>query len=205
MHDILNIMTRNMNKSKKADVSAIYPLKGEHKKPEHVRPQSMEKQIVPMQSEQMDHDQSEQRDNIEPADIPDVVDLPKPNEVPIDTTPQKVPETVSGLCKGPDIYPPKMKRPSPLLEPSSYPQIMTKPLPTYEGLLKPQPIGIELRGRLPSYDEDKAIDKYPLTMDIPSIEELKEKKRMLLHKIPENTVFRRHISKQIELEKLLMH
>ena len=30
-------MTRSMSKSKKADVPAIYPLKGEHKKPEHVK------------------------------------------------------------------------------------------------------------------------------------------------------------------------
>ena len=36
LHDILNVMTRSMSKSKKADVPAIYPLKGEHKKPEHV-------------------------------------------------------------------------------------------------------------------------------------------------------------------------
>ena len=43
LHDILNIMTRSMSKSKKADVPAIYPLKGEHKKPEHVRPQSIRK------------------------------------------------------------------------------------------------------------------------------------------------------------------
>ena len=44
LHDILNIMTRSMSKSKKADVPAIYPLKGEHKKPEHVkRPPVVEK------------------------------------------------------------------------------------------------------------------------------------------------------------------
>ena len=63
-----------------------------------------------------------------------------------------------------------MKRPNPLLEPSSYPQVLAKQLPKYERLLKPQPIEIELRGRLPSYDMDKAIEKYPLTMDITSIE-----------------------------------
>ena len=38
LHDILNVMTRSMSKSKKADVPAIYPLMGEHKKTEHVRP-----------------------------------------------------------------------------------------------------------------------------------------------------------------------
>ena len=76
-------------------------------------------------------------------------------------------------------------------------------MPKYEGLLNPQPIEIELRGRLPSYDVDKAIEKYPFTMDIPSLEELKEKKRKLLYKIPEHTVFRRHIPKQVELDKFI--
>ena len=96
-----------------------------------------------------------------------------------------------------------MRRPNPLLEPSSYPEVMGKQRPKYEGLLTPQPIEIELRGRLPSYDVDKAIEKYPFTMDIPSIEELNEKKRKLFKKIPEDTVFRKHIPKQVELDRFI--
>ena len=80
---------------------------------------------------------------------------------------------------------------------------MAKQLPKYKGLLTPQPIEIELRGRLPSYDVDKVIEKYPFTMDIPSIEELKENKRKLFHKIPEDTVFRKHIPKQVELDNFI--
>ena len=80
---------------------------------------------------------------------------------------------------------------------------MGKQLPKYEGLLTPQPIEIELRGRLPSYDVEKAIEKYPFTMDIPSIEELKEKKRRLFKKIPEDSVFTKHIPKQVELDKFI--
>ena len=38
LYDILNIMTRSMSKAEQTDVPAIYPLKGEHKKPEHVKP-----------------------------------------------------------------------------------------------------------------------------------------------------------------------
>ena len=37
-------------------------------------------------------------------------------------------------------------------------------------------------------------------MDIPSIEELNEKKRKLFNKIPEDTIFRKHIPKQVELD-----
>ena len=69
-----------------------------------------------------------------------------------------------------EVYTSRIKRPNPLLEPSSYPNVMGKQLPKYERLLTPQTIEIELRGRLPSYDVDKAIEKYPFTMDIPSIE-----------------------------------
>ena len=60
------------------------------------------------------------------------------------------------LHERPNIYLPRVKRPNPLLQPSSCPQVMANQLPKYEGLLKSQPIEIELRGRLPSYDVDKA-------------------------------------------------
>ena len=123
LHDILNIMTRNMSKSKKTDVPAIYPLKGEHKKPEHVRPQSVETHIVPIQSEQRDCDQVEQRDQVEPAALPDVVDLPKTNEV--HTTPPKVHDHPV-LQERPEIYPQRLKSQNPLLEPSSSSQVMAK-------------------------------------------------------------------------------
>ena len=122
LHDILNIMIRSMSKSKKTDVPEIYPLKGEHKIPEHVKPAPVKEQTEP---EQIDH--------IEPADIPDVAELPKPNEVPVHTTPQKVHVKPVPLHQIPEIYPPRMKRPNPLLEPSSYPQVMAKQLPKYEG------------------------------------------------------------------------
>ena len=143
-------------------------MKGEHKKPEHVKqPLEVQKKTVVEKIAQ------EQVDQIEPADIPDVVDLQKPNEVPVPIIPQKVHDQPFPVQQRPEIYPPRMRRPNPLLEPSSYPQVMAKQLPMNKGLLKPQPIEIELRGRLPSYDMDKAIEKYPFTMDIPSIEELK--------------------------------
>ena len=91
-----------------------------------------------------------------------------------------------------------------MFEPSYNPKVMAKQLPKYEGLLNPQPIETELRGRLPSYDVDKAIQKYPFSMDMPSIEELNEKKEEnCLTKIPEDTIFRKHIPKQVELDKFI--
>ena len=40
-------------------------------------------------------------------------------------------------------------------------------------------------------------------MDIPSIEELNEKKRKLFNRIPEENIFRKHIPKQVELDKFI--
>ena len=187
LHDILYIMTRSMSKAKQAEVPAIYPLKGEHKKPEHVKPDEVRKenneQNLPVQVMQT-----------EPMEIPvieEYTEVPKVHE-----------QGKEHIYQKPNLDE-QVRRPNPLLEPSSYPQVMAKQLPKYEGLLKPQPIEIELRGRLPSYEVDKAIEKYPFSMDIPSIEELKEKKRKLFHKIPEETVFRKHIPKQLELDKFI--
>ena len=44
LHDILTIMTRSMAKTKQTDVPSIYPLKGEHKKPEHVKQVNIDKE-----------------------------------------------------------------------------------------------------------------------------------------------------------------
>ena len=73
----------------------------------------------------------------------------------------------------------QIRRPNPLLEPSSFPQVMAKQLPKYEGLLKPQPIEIELRGRLPSYEVDKAIEKYPFLWIYPLLKSEREEKKTL--------------------------
>ena len=44
-------MTRSMSKAKQADVPAIYPLKGKHKKPEHVTPDEVKGKT----SDEQDH------------------------------------------------------------------------------------------------------------------------------------------------------
>ena len=196
LHDILNVMTRSMSKTQRADVPAIYPLKGEHKKPEHVKPPPVVEPIV--------EEIAEQGGQMDPIDS-EIADNSAIQGMPLQAVPTRVhDQPFSGYpMNKQEVYTSRMKRPNPLLEASSYPQVMGKQLPKYEGLLTPQPIEIELRGRLPSYDVDKAIEKYPFTMDIPSIEELNEKKRKLFKKIPEDTVFRKHIPKQVELDRFI--
>ena len=102
-------------------------MKGEHKKPEHAEPQVIEgktgnEQNVP-----------------EPTDnVGGEIELPEVNE------PQKVHEQPSSLQPRTEFYQSNGKRPNPLLEPSSYPQVMSKQLPKYEGMLKPQLIEIDI-------------------------------------------------------------
>ena len=195
LHDILTIMTRSMAKTKQADVPSIYPLKGEHKKPEHVKQAGIDKEVqepnrnVPDTEEILEPNQVDELDQV-PLPVQDQIEIPVKNPPPL-------------IQQRPEIYPTRIKRPNPLVEPSYNSKVMAKQLPKYEGLLNPQPIEIELRGRLPSYDVDKSIQKCPFSMDIPSIEELKEKKRKFFNKIPEDTIFRKHIPKQVELDKFI--
>ena len=74
----------------------------------------------------MDHIEKEQA-QIEPANGPDVGEVPEINEVPLPTIPQRVHDQPVQVNR-PDIYPTKenVKRPNPLLEPSSSSQTMAQ-------------------------------------------------------------------------------
>ena len=105
LHDILNIMTRSMSKAKQAEVPAIYPLKGEHKKPEHVKPDEVRNKTG-------EQNHPEQTTPMEIPVMEEYTEIPKVHE--------------QGLA---NIYQTSMldeqvRRPNPLLEPSSYPQVM---------------------------------------------------------------------------------
>ena len=114
-------------------------------KPNEVKDKSGDEQDHPGQVEPIEMPMME-----EFAEVPKVhKHIPKQGEANIYQTP---------------IMDEQVRRPNPLLKPSSYPQVMPKQLPKYEGLLKLQLIEIELRGRPPYYEVDKAIEKYPFTM-----------------------------------------
>ena len=126
-------MIRSMSKSKKADVPAIYPLKDEHKKPEHVKtPPVVERKV----------EETTEQTGPTGQIVSDVAELPASQEMPLQEVPTKVhkqPYTGYPMDRQ-EVYTSRMKRPNPLLEPSSYPQVMGKQLPKYEWLLTPQPI-----------------------------------------------------------------
>ena len=119
LHGILYIMRRSMCKAKQADVPAIYPLKGEHKKPDHVKPEEVKGKT----GDEQDH-----HEQIDPSEMPVMEEF---TEVP------KVHEHKLTLGQGEAIIyqtlvmDEQVRRPNPLLEPSSYPQVMSKQLPKY--------------------------------------------------------------------------
>ena len=78
--DILNIMNRSMSKTKKADVPAIYPLKGEHRKPEHVKTPPVVEQVV--------EEHTDQREPVGQIDS-DIAELPVLQEIPLQVIPDK--------------------------------------------------------------------------------------------------------------------
>ena len=107
-----------MAKPKQADVPSIYPLKGEHKKPEHAKQVDIDKEVH------------------EPyRNVPDIEELPEPNQV---DEPDQVPLPVQDqmeipvqkppplIQQRPEIYPTRIKRPNPLVEPSYSPKVMAK-------------------------------------------------------------------------------
>ena len=139
LHDILSMMSRSMSKTKKAYVPAIYPLKGEHRKPEHVKTPPVVEQVV--------EEHTDQREPVGQIDS-DVAELPVLQKLSLQVIPDKVHDQLHTGCPvdRQEVYTSKMKRSNSLLEPSSYPNITGKQLPKYEGLLTPQPIDFELRG-----------------------------------------------------------
>ena len=84
LHDILNIMTRSMAKTKQAEVPSIYPLKGEHKKPEHTKQVNIDKKV---------HDPN--------RNVPDVEEIPEPDQqIPLEV-PGEVPLPVQDQIEMP--------------------------------------------------------------------------------------------------------
>ena len=84
--------------------------------------------------EQIVEEHTDQDERVGPIDS-DLVVLPYLQEVPLQAIPDKVhdqPNTGYPVSKA-EIYTSMMKRPNPLLEPSSYLHVMGKQLPKYEG------------------------------------------------------------------------
>ena len=76
--------------------------------------------------------------------------------------------------------------PLPLTLPNRYPMVKSKEpvkrIENYEGLLKPTPIEIELRGQLPPFDVDKELN-FDLPKLIPTKKELEKENSWIIFQI----------------------
>ena len=219
--DVLNIVTRSMTKAAQAEVPPMYPLHGEHRKPEWAKSDIIQ---LPTEVPQSEVERVEPKRVTPEIGIQDTGIL---NELPdtdagLEPVIQDVIPPVQGVKDQDMVLPPFYKggtvelppkqpvlppieqfRPNPLMEPTQLPRVKQNLQTRYEGLLNPLPIDIELRGRLPAYDVDKELKQYPFDLELPTIQELNQQKKKLFHFIPEDTIYRKHIPKQIELAKFM--
>ena len=197
-------LTRSKAKEGQAEVPQMYPLRGEHRRPEQaktgiIKPKTQHEVI-----------QADPKLKMKPQIV--LQPLPKDPIVQIDDPiVENLRQDVVPLkdnLQTPDI--PDTSRPDvPLLIPPMDKVLLPKPLKTpeeeviqqnYEAVLKPVPIDIRLTGKLPVYDmESELKDKDWMPSD-----EMKERTpAKLLQVINEHSILRRHVPKQVELDKFI--
>ena len=183
--ETLCIITRSMTKAANAEVPKMYPLHGEHRKPEKAK-----EGVI---------------DLAKKAEAPQPPDIPEDIQDPAVPFPQALdigdiqPAIRGGLdARNPMPIPtPMMNRVEQAWQPGNNPGKL--PQYNYEGILQPMPIDVRLHGQLPSYDMDKLLEEESF---IPEIMEQKKSKQ-LLKSISGKSIFRAHIPKQMELDKFI--
>ena len=121
--------------------------------------------------------------------------VPEPLQVPIDTPQSKpvVPEQPL-----PQVLP--MPRPMPLHD--AIPKVPDQPIP-FQGLIIPRPLDIRLLGTLPGYDDD-IDDKIQPEVSIRQPDRtMYRKSKKLFDEIQEEMIFRKHLPRQLEINKFL--
>ena len=205
----LCIITRSMAKAAKAEVPKMYPLIGEHRKPEKAQTGVID-MTQPEPEVQVEtgpgHEENSQLEEVPNLDHGDVT--PIRNGPDVQSTEIQIGHNLKERAKQRGEYIPNYSSLDPVrvqkapIEPvyQRKGQIQQIPQVKYEGLLNPIPINVELTGQLPAYDVDRIFD-YPSVM--PSEEDLKRQSSRLFKFIPNKSIFRRHVPKQVELNRFL--
>ena len=148
MNEPFQVLTRSMAKTVKADVPAMYPLKGDHKKPEKsqigiIEVKDAEEigqdevQMVPNQQPDIENNIMADIDNV---NIPEIVPRPITQNMPkVNLTGLQVPHVLN------EPIPMKpVKRGTPVIN--------------YDQILTPVNIDVTLRGQLPPFDMERSFD-----------------------------------------------
>ena len=194
MNEPFQVLTRSMAKTVKADVPAMYPLKGDHKKPEKsqigiIEVKDTEEvgqgevQIVPNQQPDIEDNIMAEIDNV---NIPDIVSRPVAQNVP------KV--NMIGL----QVLP-VLNEPIPMKPVKKATSVIN-----YNPILTPVNIDVTLKGQLPPFDMEKSFDAIQTSVEqYPDLESLFREDKPLLKPGTEISLFMKHIPKQKELDKFV--
>ena len=194
MNEPFQVLTRSMAKTVKADVPAMYPLKGDHNKPEKsqigiIEVKDTEEvgqgevQIVPNQQPDIEDNMMAEIDNV---NIPDIVSRPVAQNVP------KV--NMTGLQ-----VPPVLNEPIPMKPVKKATSVIN-----YDPILTPVNIDVTLKGQLPPFDMEKSFDAIQTSVEqYPDLESLFREDKPLFKPGTEISLFMKHIPKQKELDKFV--
>ena len=194
MNEPFQVLTRSMAKIVKADVPAMYPLKGDHKKPEMsqigiIEVKDTEEvgqgelQIVPNQQPDIEDNIMAGIDN---TNIPDIVSRSVAQNVP------KV--NMTGLQVSPVL-----NEPIPMKPVKKATSVIN-----YDPILTPVNIDVTLKGQLPPFDMEKSFDAIQTSVEqYPDLESLFREDKPLFKPGTEISLFMKHIPKQKELDKFV--
>ena len=187
--DVLNVVTRSMTKAAKAEVTPMYPLRGDHKKPE--KSEQSKKGIIDLTKPKQDAVVQP----VKPAPPPDIVELPTIEE----EVPQVRPHVTHAPHTG-NVNRPIRHKPLPMEQ--VHRKVQRPPVKRFDSdqILAPIPIDVELKGKLSPFDVQTSfgVDK---TLELEP--DYSEVYQPLFTDIPDNTIMRRHIPKQHELNKFI--
>ena len=194
MNEPFQVLTRSMAKTVKADVPAMYPLKGDHKKPKKsqigiIEVKDTEEvgqgevQIVPNQQPDIEDNIMAEIDNV---NIPDIVSRPVAQNVP------KV--KMTGLQ-----VPPVLNEPIPMKPVKKATSVIN-----YDQILTPVNIDVTLKGQLPPFDMEKSFEAIQTSVEqYQDLESLFREDKPLFKPGTEISLFMKHIPKQKELDKFV--
>ena len=209
--------TRSRRKEASEKVPDIFPLQGEHRKPEHVHKPKKDRLHQPMIVQPPEVVITPQV----PRDIPQEIGVNQPllqkeiqglkRTVGERNRAFQVPKTKSyGVIDNIGPTMPNLTQ-QPMLDfnPRSIRNVPQDPITqhtdqrakpkVYESLIKPMPVNVQLQGTLPPYDVDRIWEETDWT---PPKEVDQERKPLFKH-IPDYQIFRAHIPKAAELKKFM--
>ena len=187
------VMTRSMAKSAQAEVPAMYPLKGDHKKPE-----KSQIGIVEIKGKE-EQNQGEIQVDI-PNQQPDNEIMAEFDNVNItDKVIRPIAQNVPKLNMGDLQVPPVLNEPIPMK-----PVKKATPVINYDQILAPVNIDVTLKGQLPAFDTEKSFEAiHTIAEQLPDLESLFREDKPLFKPGTEISLLMKHIPKQQELDKFV--